>query len=105
MVEPDLVVDTISALHPGEREELTHTPAERRPAVFTRCWARKEAYLKAVGTGLCEAPSTTYVGTGPEPARHTGVRVWDLPTPPGLRAALALLAPDPSTTPERNRAR
>ena len=40
-------------------------PGERRRAFFS-CWARKEACLKAIGTGLSIAPERIDVGLGPE---------------------------------------
>ena len=37
---------------PGERAYLLETPPELRHQVFLRCWTLKEAYIKAVGSGL-----------------------------------------------------
>lgn len=37
---------------PRERGRLANLPVADHVAAFYRCWTRKEAYLKAVGTGL-----------------------------------------------------
>ena len=39
-------------LHPLEREALHRLPPEEQQAAFLRCWTRKEAVMKALGTGL-----------------------------------------------------
>ncbi|HSN88888.1 MAG TPA: 4'-phosphopantetheinyl transferase superfamily protein, partial [Thermoanaerobaculia bacterium] len=36
----------------SERDVLRELPADRKEEAFFNCWTRKEAYLKAVGTGL-----------------------------------------------------
>jgi 4'-phosphopantetheinyl transferase len=36
----------------AERQRLDAEPAESYVAAFFRCWTRKEAYVKAIGTGL-----------------------------------------------------
>ncbi|GAU67589.1 4'-phosphopantetheinyl transferase [Streptomyces sp. NBRC 110611] len=38
--------------HPAERRALAALPADRRRAAFYRCWTRKEAVVKAIGTGM-----------------------------------------------------
>ncbi|MBO8196336.1 4'-phosphopantetheinyl transferase superfamily protein [Streptomyces oryzae] len=83
--------ETMSVLHPRERAELAALPdSAALPAAFTRCWTRKEAYLKGTGAGLGEDPSVTYVGTFGEPAQVPGWQLTDLPAPAGYAAASAL---------------
>lgn len=45
---------TIAASHfsSAERRVVSAASPEQLPAAFFRCWTRKEAYLKAIGTGL-----------------------------------------------------
>lgn len=74
-------------------------PAALRPA-FMRTWVRKEAVLKALGTGLVLEPCRFVVdipaGTGldwlrvPPPGDTADWAVADLDAPPGYVAALAL---------------
>jgi 4'-phosphopantetheinyl transferase len=40
------------ALTPSERRQLARSPARDRWRLFLRCWTRKEAVLKQLGTGL-----------------------------------------------------
>ncbi|MDJ1132692.1 4'-phosphopantetheinyl transferase superfamily protein [Streptomyces iconiensis] len=84
------VAETSTALHPRERDELALLPEAGRPAAFTRCWTRKEAYLKGTGTGLGEDPSITYVSTLAVPASPPGWLLTDLSVPPGHAAASAV---------------
>ncbi|MCI4079014.1 4'-phosphopantetheinyl transferase superfamily protein [Streptomyces sp. MMS21 TC-5] len=78
-------------LHPTETQELTALPAAERITALARCWARKEACLKAAGTGLANGLVDPYVGTLPDPAAVPGHRLTDLPTPARYQAALAVL--------------
>jgi 4'-phosphopantetheinyl transferase len=49
---PDAVQLAQSYFCPEELQQLSDLPTEEQQAAFFRCWTRKEAYLKAVGTGL-----------------------------------------------------
>ncbi|MEU4098902.1 4'-phosphopantetheinyl transferase superfamily protein [Streptomyces sp. NPDC026673] len=79
------------SLHPAEVAELgTLPPVERREA-FARAWARKEAYLKGLGTGLARDLSEDYVGSGPDPAPGPeGWRLTDVAVGDAHRAAVAV---------------
>ena len=48
---PD-AADLTGQLHPQERHALLALPEEELEKAFFRCWTRKEAVLKACGTGL-----------------------------------------------------
>ncbi|WP_431950928.1 4'-phosphopantetheinyl transferase family protein [Actinacidiphila sp. bgisy167] len=79
------------SLHPAEVDELAVLPLEERRVAFARTWARKEAYLKGLGTGLARELSEDYVGSGPAPAG--GPKGWsltDVAVGDGHRAAVAV---------------
>ena len=79
------------SFHPREAAELLGLPADERPGAFARVWVRKEALLKAIGTGLSRGISRDYVGAGTVPGTPvSGLRIHDvaLPGMPGHRAAL-----------------
>lgn len=95
-VEPvpqlEVVEQLAKALHPAECEEVEAALPEDRPAVFARLWARKEAYLKGLGTGLGrDAAADDVRGDLP------GWCLTDLPVDDGYAAALAVGSPMPST--------
>jgi 4'-phosphopantetheinyl transferase len=84
-----------------ERAALRAMPAHAKTAAFFACWTRKEAYLKAIGTGLATPLDGFAVSLAPgEPARVVEVRgspqeaarwaLHDLPPIPGCAAALAV---------------
>ncbi|MDX2561376.1 4'-phosphopantetheinyl transferase superfamily protein [Streptomyces sp. TX20-6-3] len=67
-------------LHPCERDGIAAAAPERRAAVFTRLWARKEAYLKALGSGLGRAPNLDCTSGDPgAPPPPAGWQLVDLP--------------------------
>jgi len=94
-----------------ETAALAALPAAARPEAFCRCWTRKEAYLKALGTGL-SAPLDAFAVPLADAAScrllvHRQVarevdRWWfiDLPAPPDHRACLAVEA-SPGAEPPR----
>ncbi|MBZ4321016.1 4'-phosphopantetheinyl transferase family protein [Streptomyces huiliensis] len=90
-VQQASVVDSVGrSLHPREVAELEAVPRADRTTAFSRCWTRKEAYLKGTGTGLAERLSVTYVGCGPRPASPPGWALSDVEAGPGYTAAVAL---------------
>ncbi|UBI35998.1 MULTISPECIES: 4'-phosphopantetheinyl transferase family protein [Streptomyces] len=97
-VQQASVVDSVGrSLHPREVAELEALPPADRTTAFSRCWTRKEAYLKGTGTGLAERLSVTYVGCGPRPASPPGWTLADVEAAPGYTAAVALADGRPST--------
>ena len=68
--------DLGAALHPSELADLANLPSDQRDLAALRCWARKEAVLKGIGTGLGIEPSTIEVGVGrsPRPAGSVATR-------------------------------
>ncbi|MEU4065112.1 4'-phosphopantetheinyl transferase superfamily protein [Streptomyces wedmorensis] len=90
--ELEVAEQLAKALHPAEREEIETALPEDRPAVFARLWARKEAYLKGLGTGLGrDAAADDVRGDLP------GWCLTDLPVGGGYAAAQAVGTPTPST--------
>jgi 4'-phosphopantetheinyl transferase len=99
-VEEQVAIDRTpieSQLAPGERAALAAlAPGERR-AAMRRLWVRKEAYLKARGTGLGErldgfdmsvGQQSLLLATRPDPAEAARWRVTTIAVPAGYEAAL-----------------
>ncbi len=59
---------------PSENEALRALPADEQALGFLRCWTRKEACLKALGSGLLIEPNGFEAGIHPAAAR-VGVAV------------------------------
>ncbi len=76
---------------PAERRSVEAAPAELRNRRCLEIWTRKEAYLKATGTGLTVSPASVEVApAGPRPARIGGWVVHQLAAGAALVAAVAL---------------
>ncbi|WP_225320755.1 4'-phosphopantetheinyl transferase family protein [Streptomyces luteolifulvus] len=78
------------ALHPGERQELEDLAGDNRREAFGQMWTRKEAFLKALGTGLSRDPGQDYLGADVR-RRPDGWTLLDLPAGPRHNAAVAVL--------------
>lgn len=85
---------------PAERDTLGRLDPDQIMDGFYACWTRKEAYLKAIGTGLATPLNTFDVTLAPgDPPALIGQRIdpkepsrWSLfevPVPTGYRAAVA----------------
>jgi 4'-phosphopantetheinyl transferase len=85
----------------SETESLRRLHGAERVQGFFRCWARKEAYLKAIGDGLSRALGDFDVAV--EPTEHSALRrvrweprevdrwyLADLPLHPAYASALAV---------------
>jgi len=83
---PDALAIAERFFSAAEREALAAVPAAELDRAFFRCWTRKEAYLKAVGTGITVPLHAFDVTLAPgEPARMLA-----LDGDPGLAAAWRL---------------
>jgi 4'-phosphopantetheinyl transferase len=86
---------------PTEHQHLLAAPADERDLVFMRLWTRKEACLKAVGSGFSIAPGCFEAGAEtaarqlrmPTPAGTVDLHVVSLPETEGCAIALAWLIP------------
>lgn len=87
---PAAAADVLTSLHADETAELRALSDAGRPSALARVWARKEACLKATGTGIALGLAEPYVGSAPEPASVPGWILTDLPAPAGYAAALAV---------------
>lgn len=83
--------DAVSALlHADERGEVRAASPAQRSGAFARLWARKEAYLKGVGTGVAADLAADYLGPCPHPDAPAGWKILDVPVAAGYAAAAAI---------------
>lgn len=73
-IRPDIDIAATAGMCFTERElaALAQIPRADRAAAFFSCWTRKEALLKAQGTGLMRPPNEVEVGLGRYEPRNTG---------------------------------
>lgn len=76
-------------LHPKERLWLTGLSGTERPRAFTRAWVRKEAYLKAVGTGVAHGLD----GQAVHAQAPAGWIVREVPLGPDHAVAVSIRSP------------
>jgi 4'-phosphopantetheinyl transferase len=92
-VRSDIAVDEIAQIYftPQELAALRRLPAQRRADAFFACWTRKEALLKAYGTGFIRPPQTVHVGLGAHDvaADFNGWSVVEIELPSGYAGAIA----------------
>lgn len=87
---------------PAERRIVQQAPAELRNRRCLEIWTRKEAYLKATGSGLTVSPAGVEVApAGLGPARIGAWVVHQLAAGPGLTAAVAVPDDPLAERPER----
>lgn len=90
--DAEALADVLPLLHPAEIAELNALPDTDRRTALARVWCRKEACLKAEGTGLARGLVDPYVGSAPAPASVPGWTLRDLRAPAAYAAALAVRA-------------
>jgi 4'-phosphopantetheinyl transferase len=86
------VAKVTGLLHPRERDEVLSASPSERASRFARLWARKEAYLKGIGTGVTTDLAVQYLGTEQTTGGPPGWAVLDIPVPDGYAAAAAARA-------------
>lgn len=86
-----------AALAPGEAHAVARLPAGERDDALLRIWVRKEALLKAAGTGFAVDARTVDVGlfgtapAVPVPEVDGSAAILDLRGPDATRSALAVI--------------
>jgi 4'-phosphopantetheinyl transferase len=92
-VRSDIAIDEIAQMYftPQELAALRRLPPHRRSDAFFECWTRKEALLKAHGTGFIRSPQSVHVGLGAQDtATHLdGWTVVGIELPSGYMGAIA----------------
>lgn len=91
-VRHDIALDEIAEMYftPRELASLRRVPQENRADAFFACWTRKEALLKAQGTGFLRAPDTVHVGLEASDLLCSGWTATGFDFSPGYAGAVAL---------------
>lgn len=87
-----VAAEAMTLLHPKEQSELEQVTESELASDFVRVWARKEAFLKALSTGLARDPGMDYIGISATPSSpHPDIEIHDIEAgiPAGYRAAIA----------------
>lgn len=90
-----------SFFHPQEQEEIKRGQIADFTENCTQIWARKEAFLKALGTGLLREPHLDYLGSphkAQTPPNHTG-NLYDITHEKLENHKMSLCELYPHTTP------
>jgi 4'-phosphopantetheinyl transferase len=96
---PEPVAFARRYLAPEEADAVEALPAEERRAELTRLWTAKEAYVKALGTGLTATAPRSFVVDGTsvvsthDGAPGSGWSLTALRLPPGYWGTVALRGP------------
>ncbi len=91
-IDPRRADDRIAERYFSEAEcaALQHLPTAARDAAFFRCWTRKEAYLKAIGTGLSGSLRGFTVSIDERELSFDVNGVWIAPLDAGTGVAAAI---------------
>lgn len=77
-------------LAPASAEALERIPHEERDRAFIWAWTQREAYVKAIGSGLLRSPDPLPFVWPPRPHESAGWQVAPLPSPDGYYACLVV---------------
>ncbi len=86
-------------LSPREIDVLTQIPVHHRGVLSTRCWTKKEAFLKGLGTGLRQDPAGVLTDVRRSDDAIAGWELCPVAVPDGYVATLAVGPPAPSGLP------
>lgn len=95
-VTAEVAAELTGMFTPIEQRQVANLSANKLQTVITQLWTRKEAYLKALGTGLLRDPGLDTIGVELQPRipsnAPVGTTIADLPVLPGTDIHGALCA-------------